>query len=102
MDRLERSVGNDGSIQSSVACAIGLFLASYGDVMETIISGANIGGDTDTIACIAGMLAGAYTGFQGIDGDKYEVFEKANTGFDFDKVSEELTNLAYDNYLSAK
>lgn len=102
MERLERNVGNDGSIQSSVACAIGLFLASSGDVMKTIIGGANIGGDTDTIACIAGMLAGAYTGFEGIDSDKYEVFKKANTGFDFDKVSEQLTDLAYHNYLNAK
>ena len=70
--------------------------------MKTIIGGANIGGDTDTIACIAGMLAGAYTGFEGIDSDKYEAFKNVNTVFDFDKVSEELTDLAYDNYLSVK
>ncbi|MEH7253377.1 ADP-ribosylglycohydrolase family protein [Neobacillus niacini] len=100
MDKLERYVGNDGSIQSTVGCAIGLFLAGSGDSMKTIIGGANIGGDTDTIACIAGMLAGAYNGLEGIDMDKYEVFINANPSLDFDKVSEELTNIAYNNYLT--
>ena len=100
MDRLERYVGNDGTVQSTVGTAVGLFLASNGDSMDTIIGGANIGGDTDTIACIAGMLAGAYNGLEGIDQDKFEVFSKANTAFDFDKVAEELTELAYENYIN--
>ena len=36
---------------------------SFKDCMIDII---NIGGDTDTNACIAGMLAGAYYGFSGL------------------------------------
>ena len=65
-EKIESQVGSDVSIQASVPAAIGLFLAAGGDPVQTIIGGANIGGDTDTIACIAGMLAGAYKGFSAL------------------------------------
>jgi ADP-ribosylglycohydrolase len=64
--KIEDRIGNDGAIQPSVADAVGLFAAAGGDPAKTILGGANIGGDTDTIACIAGMLAGAYAGFSAL------------------------------------
>lgn len=55
-------IGADVSIANSVPTSIGLFVSSMGDPMKTIISAVNMGGDTDTIASIAGGIAGAYKG----------------------------------------
>lgn len=93
-EKIERYVGNDGSIQVSVAAAIGLFAAAGGDPAKTILGGANIGGDTDTIACIAGMLAGAYKGFAALPDGWWDVFKKANPLLDFETVAGELTEIA--------
>lgn len=90
LQQLEAYVGNDGSIQSSVASAIGIFLAVEGDVEKTVCYGANLGGDTDTIGCIAGMLSGALRGFNSIRKDWIQVFKKANPELDFDTICEEL------------
>lgn len=89
--KMEAAIGNDGSIQVSVAVAVGLFAAAHGDPAATILGGANIGGDTDTIACIAGMLAGAYSGFSALPEGWYDIFKAANPTLDFETVSKELT-----------
>lgn len=94
---LEKNIGNDGSVQSSVACAVAIFLHSTGDYLKTIQGGANLGGDTDTIACIAGKLAGAYSGFDKVDSELYKTFTAANPSFDFDYVAEKITELADKN-----
>lgn len=91
--RIERTVGNDGSIQSSVSAACGLFAAANGDPAGTILGGANIGGDTDTIACIAGMLAGALRGFSALPAEWYSLFCKANPTLEFESLAREFTNL---------
>ena len=57
-------MGADVSCASSVPTAFGLFAASGGDPMTTIISTVNMGGDTDTIGAIAGGIAGAYRGIE--------------------------------------
>lgn len=92
--RLEQEIGNDGSIQNSVATSIGLFLAADGDPVKTVLGGANIGGDTDTIACIAGSLAGAYKGYSSIPSDWSALFEQANPKLRFHEVARELTKIA--------
>ena len=43
---------------------------------KTILGGANIGGDTDTIACMAGMFAGAYRGAASIRLDWRKLFKR--------------------------
>lgn len=68
--------------------------AAHGDVEKTILGGANIGGDTDTIACMAGMLAGAYRGTASIRLDWRKLFKKANPALDFETVARDLTKLA--------
>jgi len=83
-------VGNDGSLQSSVASAMALFIAANGDYMNTIIYGANLGGDTDTIACIAGMIAGAYNGYSVIDKEWIEIFDSAYKELDFKTLAHDL------------
>jgi len=96
--KLEYEIGNDGAIQISVATAIGIFALANGDPINTIIGGANIGGDTDTIADIAGMLAGAYSGFSKIPDDMYQIFKAANPLLDFENVSSEIAAIALQNF----
>lgn len=95
--KLEREIGNDGTIQPSVAVAIGLFVAADGDPVRTIIGGANIGGDTDTIACIAGSVAGAYRGFGSLPSEWYALFQSANPAFDMERTARELETIARRN-----
>lgn len=92
-ENIEACIGNDGSIQVSVAAAVGLFAAAGGDPASTILGGANIGGDTDTIACIAGMLAGAFKGFSAISPEWYAIFKAANPMLDFEAVSNDLVRV---------
>ncbi|HHW93115.1 MAG TPA: ADP-ribosylglycohydrolase [Clostridiaceae bacterium] len=91
---LEAYIGNDGAVQVGAAVAIGLFIANDGDPKGTILSGANIGGDTDTLACIAGMLSGAFAGYSALPSEWCELFERVNKDLDFDTVSRQLTNIA--------
>ena len=57
-----------GYVKDSYYLAIDAFnkTNSFAECMEYVIK---VGGDTDTNACIAGMLAGAYYGYSGIDTD---------------------------------
>ena len=87
---IEDNIGCTGDIQPAVAVAIGLFAANDGDVMETVKACANIGGDTDTFACIAGMVAGAYKGLSSIPEDVLKEFKEANPTLDFDWAGEEI------------
>lgn len=84
----------DISVQGTTALALGLFAAADGDSMKAILGGANIGGDTDTIACVAGMIAGAYGGCDAIPEDLYEEFKVANPAIDFEGVARDLTAIA--------
>ena len=97
LQQLDALVGNDGSIQSSVASAIGIFLATKGDARKTVIYGANLGGDTDTIACIAGMLSGAFCGLSSIEKDWIEFFEDANPDLKLRELGEDLIQIANKN-----
>jgi ADP-ribosylglycohydrolase len=48
--------------RETVPVALACFLLANGDAINTIIYGANFGRDADTIASMAGALAGAYQG----------------------------------------
>lgn len=93
--RLDESIGNDTSIQQAVGTAVGIFTAADGNIYESIKGGANVGGDTDTIACIAGSLAGALNGFTNIPVDLYKEFKEANPKLDFESVAKALSSIAY-------
>lgn len=84
----------DISVQGTTALALGLFAAANGDSMKAILGGANIGGDTDTIACVAGMIAGAFNGCSAIPKDLYAQFKEANPAIDFEGVAKDLTAIA--------
>ena len=55
--------------QGATAVALAMFAAANGDPLKAICSCANFGGDTDTMGCIAGMLAGALNGYSELPED---------------------------------
>jgi ADP-ribosylglycohydrolase len=92
---IEAYIGNSVNASESVPAAVGLFVFAAGDPLETIIAGTNIGNDTDTIATMAGALAGALRGFGAIPQDLYATFKTANEQeFDLEAMAQGLTNIA--------
>ena len=91
---IEEAVGNDGDCRIGTSAAVGLFAAAGGDPIKTILGGANIGGDTDTIGCVAGTLAGAYSGFSSLPQDWYDTFKAANPELNFEKTAAQLAEIA--------
>ena len=100
---LNDEMGTDSSaIAQACGIAIGLFAAADGDCVKTIVGGANIGGDTDTLACIAGMLAGAYRGYSSLPKNWCETFEKANPAIDFSWATDRLVEIVEKKYNTVK
>lgn len=66
------SVGNGLPAYEAVPAAVGLFVAAGGDPKATVIGGANIGGDSDTIASMAGAMSGALSGLHKVPADLYK------------------------------
>lgn len=62
----------------SVATAFGLLAAARGDPMKAIFAGVNIGGDTDTVAAIAGGICGALRGIEALDEGLVSEIERVN------------------------
>ena len=96
---IEDSIGNSVDACQSVPAAIGLFVFAEGDPLESIVGGTNIGNDTDTIAAIAGSLAGALRGVDAMPKDMFETFWQANADdeFDINELAEGLTKIALNN-----
>jgi ADP-ribosylglycohydrolase len=59
----------------SVPAAVGVLAATGGDPFETVRAGVRIGGDTDTIAAMAGALAGALHGYAAVEPDDRAVLD---------------------------
>jgi ADP-ribosylglycohydrolase len=71
-------VGVDMLVPESVAAAMGVVLLAKGDPMRAVLLGANIGGDADTIAAIAGQICGALAGIRAFDAGLLAEMEKVN------------------------
>jgi DNA ligase (NAD+) len=74
--------------EEAVACALWCVLKAKGDFDESIRRGANSSGDSDSIACIAGSIAGALCGIDGIDKTKWR--DKLERGADIDELAQKL------------
>jgi poly(ADP-ribose) glycohydrolase ARH3 len=70
-----RELGHGIEAFNSVPAAIFCFLAHPGDFASTIIYAVSLGGDTDTIASMAGAISGAYLGIEKIPFDWQEKLE---------------------------
>ena len=87
------TVGVDMLVSESVAAVFGIIALANGDPMKAVIYGANIGGDTDTIAALAGAICGAWRGSATIDPAMVAQIEKVSR-IDLKKEAKYLEKLA--------
>jgi ADP-ribosylglycohydrolase len=64
--------------EEAVALALYCFLKYPNDYAKTVIRAANTNGDSDSIACIAGSISGAYLGIDAIPSDWTSRIEKSD------------------------
>ncbi len=95
---IEALIGNSVMACESVPAAVGLFTFTQGDPWETVVAGASIGNDTDTVAAIAGSLAGALRGFHAVPTEPYAEFVAANRHeHDIEAIARGLVQIAMRN-----
>lgn len=89
-------IGTGISIAESVPCVFGILAATRPDPMQAIISGVNIGNDTDTIATMAGAIAGALYGVGNIPMVYMDLINKVNN-YDLMKLSVNYYHTFYES-----
>lgn len=62
VDTIARRLGRGIAALEAVPAAVAAFLGAPDDPREVLVRAVTLGGDTDTIAAMAGALAGAYAG----------------------------------------
>lgn len=82
-------IGASIHISEAVPAAFGCLAACAGDPMETIYMGVNIGNDTDTVATMAGAIAGTLTGDAPFSLAHLELIDRENN-FDLKKLAADL------------
>lgn len=92
MMELGHRIGAGLHVAEAIPCAFGFFAANQGDALGSIIGAVNVGYDTDTIATMAGAMAGAFQG-----ADKYPkhflpVLEEVNH-LEITKLAEDITRI---------
>jgi poly(ADP-ribose) glycohydrolase ARH3 len=73
-----RELGHGIEAFNSVPTAIFAFLSHQQDFTSTIVYAVSLGGDTDTIASMAGAISGAYLGIEAIPQEWQEYLENRN------------------------
>jgi ADP-ribosylglycohydrolase len=94
--RIEASVGNSVMMVESAPAAVGVFVAAAGNVLDTVAAGASIGNDSDTVAAMAGSLAGALRGIGGVPADMFATVKAVNDE-DIEAIGAGLTAIAWRN-----
>ena len=79
--------------RETVPVALALFCLAGGDVNKAIPFGANFGRDADTIATMAGAVAGAFTGMAGLK--KEWVSKMLSSATNQEKLAEDMTVLIH-------
>jgi len=93
---LANIIGSGLPAYESIPTAIGIFLACDGDPKKCVLAGANIGNDTDTIASMAGALAGTLRGFKAVPKKLFSEVEKTND-LNLKKISADLAKITEKN-----
>jgi len=75
---IRRTIGSHFHASETLATALGIFFAAKGNLQESILAAVNNGGDTDTIASIAGALSGALHGISQIPPEWSRTIEAVN------------------------
>lgn len=91
---IEATVGNSVMTVESVPAAVGIFVAAGGDPLGSAVGGTNIGNDTDTIAAMAGALAGALRGVDAVPEAMRTTVVAANAE-DIPQLADGLTVIAW-------
>lgn len=95
MVETEQQVGNSVLAAESVAAAIGVLAYANADPLRTISLCASIGNDTDSIATMAGAIAGAMHGRAALVQPLYGEFRAANDGdYELDALAAGLARIA--------
>lgn len=72
-------IGSGLQANEAVPAVFGLLASCKNSPLEAIIGGVNIGNDTDTIATMAGAIAGAFCGVQAFNHHDIDQLQHANT-----------------------
>lgn len=80
-------VGTGMGTYESVPSAFALFILGNGEPYLTLRYAANVGGDTDTMAAIAGALCGTLHGYHGLPSGMVSTIEAVN-GYNFVDVAQ--------------
>lgn len=78
----------------SIPCVFGILAANPGDAFGAIKMGVNIGDDTDTVATMAGAVAGALYGVSNIPRKYIAMIDKVNN-FDLEKLAGDIEREFY-------
>ena len=87
-------IGSGLSANEAVPCVFGILAAVGGDAMSAIRMGVNIGNDTDTIATMAGAIAGAMSGADVFPAGWLEDICQVND-IDLPRVAADFTEVFY-------
>lgn len=85
-------IGSGLQANEAVPVTFGLLASCRKKPLDAILGGVNIGNDTDTVATMAGAIAGAFSGAMAFDRNDIEKLESAN-GFSFHKMVAELASI---------
>jgi ADP-ribosylglycohydrolase len=97
--QMESNVGNSVLASESVPAAIGALMYAKADPMQTIALCASIGNDTDSIATMAGALAGAMHGTDKLPQDLYREFHHVNAAqYSLEALAKGLAVIAARNF----
>ncbi|HHY15641.1 MAG TPA: hypothetical protein GX521_06170 [Firmicutes bacterium] len=87
------SLGTSVDMIQTVPISIAFAIIAEGDPFKAVCLGANAGGDTDSIASVAGALAGALGGASGFPRNLIDQLEEVN-GIDLKTLAEQLIETA--------
>lgn len=94
LEELFDIIGAGLACTEAVPCAFGCLALGGGDPERTITYAANLGGDADTVAAIAGGMAGALAGLDAIPAAWRDTVTAANPEYDFVGTAVQLAAVA--------
>ncbi|MDY0977260.1 ADP-ribosylglycohydrolase family protein [Massilia sp. CFBP9012] len=94
LERLEREVGNSVLAAESVPSALAILAYAGADPLRTIALAASCGNDTDSIATMAGAIAGAMHGRAALPEGMLSEFCAVNAEYGLDALARSLAGLA--------
>ncbi|MGW2345247.1 ADP-ribosylglycohydrolase family protein [Streptomyces sp. NPDC001661] len=89
LDRIDALIGTSVASQESVPAAFAVLAVTGGDPWRSALLAANLGGDSDTIAAIAGAIAGSVHGLSGLPADAVRTLRDVN-GLELEPLTRQL------------